>query len=328
MTSRLHIVASILLATAAVACDPAEGEALPDPEAAERKPLPKLDGEDAGSTVVSRPGEIQRNFIGNLYAKDEVTITPKATGTIITLEVEEGQRVEKGDLLFALDKRQSGLAVSQAKAQRKAAEVQLKQAERNLKRIRGLAQRGSTSPAQLEQAEVAYESAKVAVEQAKVGISIAGSNLSDRTMRSPIDGVVTELDAELGEIVNMTPPTTVMVIKNLHELELRARVPEAALAVVSPGTEIIARFPAIDLERKVEVTRLGDQVDPNTRTIELIAMVDNADGKLRPGMYVEVRAADDDADAAQTDNADADGKAAGAETAAQGPDAAGEEDEK
>ena len=115
--------------------------------------------------------------------------------------------------------------------------------------------------------------------------------------------------------------------------QLRARVPEAALAVVSPGTEIIARFPAIDLERKVEVTRLGDQVDPNTRTIELIAMVDNADGKLRPGMYVEVRAADDDADADQTDtddtdDADADGKAAGAETAAQGPDAAGEEDEK
>lgn len=308
-------------------CDPGDAEALPDPEATERKPLPQIDTDKQAERVVSRPGQTEGRFTGNLTAKDEVTISPKATGTIIKLAVKEGQKVEKGDLLFSLDKRASGLNVSQARAQLKAAEVQLAQAERNLKRQQGLAQRGSTSPATLEQAESAFEAAKVGVEQAKVGISLSRSSLGDRSVYAPIDGVVTRLDAELGELVNMTPPTTVMEIKNLDTLELRVRVPETALRVAQPGSTIHATFPALEIERDVKVTRIGDQIDPITRTIELIADVDNEDGLLRPGMFVEIRTdsaeAEKEAEAENEPDAENDDeRSAGSapETAAQGPE--------
>lgn len=318
------LLVSLPLALGLLACDSGEGEPLPDPEATERKPLPKVDMNKKAERVVSRPGQTEGRFTGNLTAKDEVTVSPKSTGTIIKLPVTEGQKVKKGDLLFSLDKRASGLNVSQARAALKAAEVQLEQAERNLKRQQGLAQRGSASPATLEQAESAYEAAKVGVEQAKVGISLSRSSLGDRSVYAPIDGVVTSLDAELGELVNMTPPTTVMEIKNLDVLELRVRVPETALRVARPGSTIFAKFPALDLEREVKVTRIGDQVDPVTRTIELIADIDNEDGILRPGMFVEIRTAETtesdpgDAPAAARDEAD-EGEPAAPETAAQGP---------
>lgn len=307
------------LTLAVAACDSnAEGEKLPDPKATERKPLPEVATKDS-ERIVSRPGETKRNFIGNLYAKDEVTISPKATGTITKLTVKEGQRVKKGELLFSLDKRQTGLNVSQSRAQLKAAQVQLAQAERDLKRQKGLAQRGSTSPAAVDQAESAFEAAKVGVEQAKVGISLSRSSLGDRSTYAPIDGVVTSLDAELGELVNMTPPTTVMVIKNLDTLEVRAMVPESALRYVGPDTTVVARFPALDIEKEVVVTRLGDQVDPTTRTIELIADIPNEDGKLRPGMFVEVRPKITETEDALADDEATPDDAGAPETAAQGP---------
>ena len=75
-------------------------------------------------------------------------------------------------------------------------------------------------------------------------------------------------------------------------LELRFRLPERALSSVAVDDEVVARFTAIEQTRTAKVTRISPSVDPQTRTVELFATLDNPDGSLKSGMLAEVTMAD------------------------------------
>ena len=86
----------------------------------------------------------------------------------------------------------------------------------------------------------------------------------------------------------MMPPTTVVVIDDLSLVEVRVRVPELKLREIDVGSSVKVYFPALDQQREVPITRIGNAVDPHTRTIELIIEVANEDLRIKSGMSVEV----------------------------------------
>ena len=92
----------------------------------------------------------------------------------------------------------------------------------------------------------------------------------------------------VGETVTMMPPTIVLIVQDVSELELRAKLPERALSFLNVGTNVHVRFPAVDLDLSVPIRRINPTVDPRTRTVEVVAMLDNASGKLKPGMLAEI----------------------------------------
>jgi multidrug efflux pump subunit AcrA (membrane-fusion protein) len=100
--------------------------------------------------------------------------------------------------------------------------------------------------------------------------------------------VVTSKLKNVGETVTMMPPTTVLVVQDVAHLELRTRLPERALMQLAPGNKLRVEFPALGIERVVPVLRINPTVDLMTRTVEVIADVDNLDGALRPGMLADV----------------------------------------
>ena len=80
----------------------------------------------------------------------------------------------------------------------------------------------------------------------------------------------------------------VLVVQDIDRLELRARVPETALRTVHEQSELQVTFPALDETRTVRVKRIAPTVDPRTRTIEIVAEVENGDHRLKAGMLAEV----------------------------------------
>jgi RND family efflux transporter MFP subunit len=152
-------------------------------------------------------------------------------------------------------------------------------------------EKGTISPAVLERAEAAFNAASNGIEAAEVAVSMARRYTSDSAVTSPIDGVVARKLKSVGETVTMMPPTTVLVIQDQSVIELRARIPETTLKHVKEGELITAYFGALDVTRPATVVRIQPTVDPQSRTIEIVADVDNADNLLRPGMYVEVELA-------------------------------------
>lgn len=264
---------------------PAAGSGVAPPK------IPTLRDLAASGTAGSGGAPNERNSFsgtGTLRASHEADLGPKVTGVITAILVDEGDKVKKGQVLFRTQSSQAASAVSQAKAALDSAKVALASAKLDYTRTEQLYKTGAVAPATHDQVKARYDSATAAVDQARAGLSAAEHALADTVVRSPIDGVVTAKLKNVGEVATLMPPTTVLVIQDVVHLELRARLPERALGNIGPGDWIRLSLPALGIQRRVAVKRINPAVDPRSRTIEVIADVDNRDGKLKPGMLAEV----------------------------------------
>jgi RND family efflux transporter MFP subunit len=151
-----------------------------------------------------------------------------------------------------------------------------------------MVEQNAMNRAQWDQIEARHDGAVAAVQQAQVALNMAQKAVADATVRSPLDGVVTAKLKSTGEMATMMPPTVVLVVQQQDTLELRFRLPESALTRVAPGDTVTARFGAVDVTRPAKVVRVNPTIDARTRTIEVIAALDNPDLLLRPGLLAEI----------------------------------------
>jgi HlyD family secretion protein len=166
--------------------------------------------------VTRRPLVATVTASGRIVPKSAVDISADITGRIVSIPVKEGQRVSKGTLLLRIDPSQYEAAVARARAQLSSAEASALQARANrdqakraLDRARALKQTAPNliSDEQLEQAETQYQvaeavatSAEHQVAQARAALREAQDQLAKTVLRSPIDGYVTRVAVEEGEV--------------------------------------------------------------------------------------------------------------------------------
>jgi RND family efflux transporter MFP subunit len=258
---------------------PASGEGAPP-----RAELPDVAVTPPGASSAAAAGETT----GTTVAVTSAQIGPNASGVISTLAVDEGDTVKKGDLLLRLDTRDAALRVKQAEAGLRSAEVGLASAQLEWDRVQRLLAQTAIGQAQADRVKAQYDGAVVGVDQAKVALSMARKMLGDNTVRAPFDGVITQRLKSVGEMVTTMPPAVVFILEDHSKLELKFRMPERALRTVRVGGKVTARFNALGLERSAEIVRVSPNVDPRTRTVELVAAVDNPDRTLKPGMLAEI----------------------------------------
>ncbi|MFY0536437.1 biotin/lipoyl-binding protein [Nannocystis pusilla] len=147
--SRLLLGAALFLP---FACDSGDQPkiGLPPARAADGADAPKVPGPPprpeqgvaAGPAVASAAGR----YVSTALPKHSADLSPRMSGTLVDVMVEEGERVKKGQLLFRLDARASRLGIAQAETSLQAATISRDNAERELERQRKLAQSGSISP--------------------------------------------------------------------------------------------------------------------------------------------------------------------------------------
>lgn len=319
-SSALRIAGAVAALLAGVACQNQNGPRLPPPSGEGAPPAPQIPKLEALAPVQSTAAHSgERAGTGSLQPVDQAALGPKETGVITAIAVDEGERVEKGQVLFRLDAATAHLAVVQAKAALSSAQVQLGTAQLDYGRTESLRERGSIPQDAFDQAKARFDATQSAVAQAEAALGLAQRRLSNMVVSSPIDGIVTEKRMNVGETATLMPPSIVLVVHNIDKLELRARLPETALRSVRAQSELEVSFPALEETRRVRVTRIAPTVDPRTRTIEIVAEIDNADHRLKAGMLVEVAfgKADDAAQARVAEQGVA--AAVAAETAATDP---------
>lgn len=284
-SSRLLLIPIILCACAredpAAKLPPATGEG-----AKPRPALPALPKDEASKDGTFSPTEGRTT--GTTYPKQEAQLGPSVGGIIASVDVEEGTRVKKGQVLFRQDTRDGELRVQQAKAALAGAEVSLRAMTTEYDRSKALFDEKALNRAQWEQMQAKLDGAKVGVEQAKVALQMAEKSVADATVRAPFDGVVTAKLKSVGEMATMMPPTVVLILQQQSVLELRFRLPERALSQVKTGDTITAQFSSLALTKTAQVTRIQPAVDPRTRTVEIVAEIPNSDLALRPGLLAEV----------------------------------------
>jgi len=296
MSARRFVIFGLVTACAVAlpGCKGKEGTGLP-PATGSGAPaapvIPKLSevGPKEATEGVATP---EAAWTGSLFARHEAQLGPKTSGVISRITVEEGAKVKKGQLLFQLETNQAALGVEQAKAAIASAQVGLDSAKLDLGRATDLIAKNAIAPASFDQAKAQFDRAQTMLEQAKVNLRVAQRSVIDSAISSPIDGVVTAKLKSVGETATMMPPTVVLVVQDVEHLELRAKIPEKALAQIREGSSLRMTIPTLKLTRDVPVKRINPALDQRTRTIEVIADVDNKDGKLKVGMFVEVSSPD------------------------------------
>ena len=169
------------------------------------------------------------------------------------------------------------------------AETDLADAERQLARLVGLFEQGSVPESDADDARARRDRA-----QARYQSIVA--RLDDRLVRAPFSGVLGFRQVSAGSLV--TPGTAITTLDDISIIKLDFSIPEIYLGQVRVGSRLTATSVAFGgVDFPAEVRTVGSRVNPVTRAVPIRAHIDNADGRLRPGMLMTVEVSTEARDA-------------------------------
>lgn len=221
---------------------------------------------------------------GELDAKERAQVASEVDGVVTELAVDEGDRVEEGALLIAVDPEKKALAVANVRAMQSDAQAALAEAERDAVRVRKLHDSGIASDQALDKVETGLSRARSRVEAARAELGVAERALRDANVRAPFAGWIARRDVSRGEYVRTGQPLFELVA--LDPIEVEFSLAERDSARVAVGQQVAVRVsPYPEESFQGQVTVISPTLDPRTRTLRVKAQIANADGRLRPGLF-------------------------------------------
>lgn len=186
---------------------------------------------------------------------DVVQVSPDVNGLVTGIAVKDGQVVRKGDTLFVIDRARYELAVAQAEASIAADNAQLEQAERESRRNRGLTNLVTTE--QSEETNTKVEALRAQLEGAKVAYDTARLNLDRTIVRATVNGVVTNLELQIGDYASAG--RQVLAIVNSDSIYVDGYFEETKLPAIRVGDRAIVHLMGVerDLRGTVEDIAAG-----------------------------------------------------------------------
>ncbi len=210
---------------------------------------------------------------GRLEPIEEVSLVPKVMGEVTKVNVTLGQKVNKGTVLFELDKTQAATAYNQAKAN-------YQDAQNNLNRMETLYKEGAISLQQYEQVKMAYTISKESYKAASDG-------LSNYVVSSPIDGYVTSVNIDVGTVASQA--VAAVTVANIDKLEINTSISENMINKISVGDKVEVVVSAVsDIPFFGTITALSPAPPAGTLTYPMKVSIDNKDLTIKPGMFAEV----------------------------------------
>lgn len=208
-----------------------------------------------------------------LEAERQISVMARATGFLERLEVEEGDRVQAGQVLVRLDKEELDLRMRQVQAS-------YNESKANYDRIKVLHEKKMVSQSEYETTQLRFENSKVALEEAKL-------NLAYADVDAPISGVIMKRMVELGALVRSNQE--LFTIADMDPLLVRIFVPERRMYQLKAGQAATIAVEALPNKAfKGKIRMISPEVDPESGTVKVTLEVP-ASGLLKPGMFCTVR---------------------------------------
>ncbi len=261
-------------------------------------------------TAIVKRGNIVKEVsaTGIINAEISVQVGSQVSGIVKEIYVENNSVIKKGQLLaligaqiFEAQLMQAQANLEAAKALLEKTDIQLKEAELRLNRIKELFERRSVSRSDLDAAEASYNSLNAQkkaqigrVAQSEGALKTAKVNFDHTRLISPIDGIVLSRNIEIGQVVTaaLQPSTLFVIASNLRIMQIVINVSEADIGNIKVGQEItftVDAYPDKTFAGKVKKIYMGPNIKQNIVYYNVIASVDNTELLLRPGMSSDVR---------------------------------------
>jgi len=249
------------------------------------------------------------NASGYVTPRRRATVAAKITGRVVKMNAEEGMQVQEGQVLAVLDESDARTRLVSAQADRDATwaaladlQVNLANADRELRRTQELEKAGVSSPQALDLARITADSYRARIQStdeqvraADARIKVAKQDLDNCTVRAPFAGVVVSKDAQVGEMVSPVSAgggftrTGIATIVDMNSNEIEVDVNESYIARVEPGqpvTSVLDAYP--DWKIPSHVRTVIPTADRQKATVKVRISFDKLDPRILPDMGVKV----------------------------------------
>jgi membrane fusion protein (multidrug efflux system) len=211
--------------------------------------------------------------IGTMEAVHGVNISADLPGTVSKINFESGQSVKQGDVIVELDTRQERAQLAALEAQRDLAKV-------NFGRTQKLVDEGVLSRQE-------FDNAVASQKQTEANVGEIRATIERKTIRAPFSGILGIRKVNLGQYLAAGNP--IVQLQSLNPIYVNFGVPQQEGAQVKVGSQVVVT--AQDLAGKTfkgTVNAQDSVIDEATRNVQVQATLENLQGKLRPGMFVQV----------------------------------------
>ncbi len=263
------------------------------------KPAQKKNFRQAKVRVVakaSRRGTINvvLNGLGTVTPITTVTVKSRVDGELMKIYFREGQMVKKGTPLALIDPRPFEAQIVQAKGQLMRDRALLSDAKIDLARYQGLVSQDSIATQQLDTQKALVEQYEGAVKADEGTLMNDKLQLVYARIDSPIAGRLGLRQVDLGNIIHATDTTGLVVITQMHPITVIFSLPEDSLPAVLAKLKAPLKAEAYDRDWKTKLATgrlltVDNQIDTTTGMVKLRAVFDNADNRLFPNQFVNIR---------------------------------------
>ncbi|MES2537538.1 MAG: efflux RND transporter periplasmic adaptor subunit [Pseudomonadota bacterium] len=237
--------------------------------------------------LAANNADVLAEYSGEVRPRIESKLGFRVGGKIIARKVEVGSTVKRGQLLVQLDPQDLRLLQAQASAGLQGAASNLALAKAEFERYQDLRQKNFVSQAVLEAKDTAYKAARANYDQARSGYQNQSNQAGYSTLTADVDGVVTSIDAEVGQVV--TAGATVVRVAQTGDKEVVIGIPEDKVETLRQISDVRVRVWA-DPEKSIpgRVRELSPVADPATRTYQAKVAIPDAPDAVRLGMTAYV----------------------------------------
>lgn len=244
------------------------------------------------------------DYNGRINAVETVKLRPRVSGYIERVAFTEGSQVHKGDVLFVIDARSYRTVLAQAEAQLARARAHASQSASEAKRARALVAQRAVSTEMYEQRRTAAAVAQTDAQAAEAAVSAALLNVEWTQVRAPISGLAGRAEVTAGNLVSADDAGSVLTtLVSQEKVYVYFNADESAFLHYAQMARNGRRGSELDGKLPVQVGLSGEdgfphhgtidfldnQIDSNTGTIRMRAVLDNKDGVFTPGLFARVR---------------------------------------
>jgi RND family efflux transporter, MFP subunit len=265
-------------------------------------PMPAAAQNDAAAekTYIVRSKKPQRATIsdiivqtGSLEAPETVTMLPKISGRLVSTILPDGEsadvgsKVKKGDIIAKIESNDYAARFAAAEAALESAAAARKDAQLDYDRTQALLKDDTATQQEADKTAAALARAAAAVKSAEADLALARINLDETEIRAPFDGVISAIHAYPGAM--LSPTTPICVILKTDYLKLFFNLPTTAFSkLVAGATDVEVEIDAYPGETAAhKIHSVHPSANGATRTVRAELRLDNAEGRLLPGMYAK-----------------------------------------
>jgi RND family efflux transporter MFP subunit len=237
--------------------------------------------------VLLTGSEQSRTFSGTSKAGTEANLSFRVGGTLISVNVKVGDRLNKGDLIASVDDSDAKLNYDKSLVALERSRVQKETAKSSLDRIKGLYENNNVSLQDYEAAKANYATANAAYDADKSNVDLRERSLGYYRLYAPIQGIVTAVNAEKNENVN--PGQVIAVMNTSDDIEVDVGVPESIISKIDVGGKVTVKFASIpDKAFDGVISEVAYNINSRASTYPVTVALSAPTDEIRPGMSADV----------------------------------------